>query len=456
MAVFLRGLLGGIRVREIGNGKEATRGLPIRDAKTPVRVVVAMRQHTGEPNFPTVKAGQKVDMGQVIGAPEVSKKGLISAPVHAPVSGRVVKLDYCVLPNGRSVPAVVIDNDFQDRWHASCKPHHDVDGLDAGQLVDIVRQAGIVGQSGSAFPTAVKLTAMSESPVDTVILNGMECEAYLTCDHRLMLEAAEEIADGLVLAQRMLGAKNAIVGIEDDKLDAAEAMGDALAKTGANARVEVLPARYARGSERQLTYALTGRTLRQGLLPNVVGVTMLNVGTALAISQAVRQGKPLIDRVITLAGRIAQPANLRARIGAAVADLIDECGGLTEGVEKVVLGGPMMGSALFRLDLPVIKSVCGILAYGKETVLPPVRPCIRCGRCHDGCPMGLLPNHIDLVARSNRWDLAQKHNATACMECGICSYVCPSKRNVSQACATAKKAIEKANKARQAQQNKQG
>ncbi|MCL2812491.1 MAG: electron transport complex subunit RsxC [Clostridia bacterium] len=448
MAVFLRGLPGGIRIREFGKGKEATQGLPIRDAKAPVRVVVALRQHMGEPNVATAKAGQKVDMGQVIGAAE----DLISAPVHAPVSGRVVKLDHCVLPNGLYTPAVVIDNDFQDRWHASCTPRDHVDALDATQLLQIVREAGIVGLSGSAFPTAAKLAPVAESPVDTVILNGMECEPYLTCDHRLMLEASEQIADGLVFAQRMLGAPNAIVGIEDDKLDAAEAMRQAFANIGANVRVEVLPARYARGSERQLIYALTKRTLRQGILPKQVGATMLNVGTAAAISCAVRQGKPLIDRVITLAGRIAEPANLRVRIGTAIADLIDECGGLTEGVEKVVLGGPMMGAALYRLNLPVIKGVNGILAFGKESVLPQARPCIRCGRCHDSCPMGLLPNHIDLVARSNRWDLAQKHNAMACMECGICSYVCPSKRNVAQACATAKAAI----RVRQAEKAQKG
>jgi len=437
MAVFLRGLPGGIRIREIGNGKEATKGLPIRDAKPPVRLVIPLHQHTGEPSVATVEPGEKVDMGQMIGAAQ----GFISAAVHAPVSGRVVRLDYCTLQSGRSVPAVIIDNDFQDRWHPDCKPRDNADALDAAQLVQIVRDAGVVGQSGSAFPTAVKLTAVPEKPVDTVLLNGAECEPYLTCDHRLMLEAASEIADGLVLAQRMLGARDAIVGIEDDKLDAVEALRGALAAIGSNARVEALPARYAQGSERQLVYALTGRTLPHDRLPADVGVAMFNVATAAAISRAVRQGRPLIDRVVTLAGRVARPVNLRARIGTPVADLIDECGGLTEGVQKVVLGGAMMGSALSRLDLPVTKGVCGILAFGKEGVQPPERPCMRCGRCHWGCPMHLLPNHIDLATKNKRWDLAEKYNVLACMGCGVCSYVCPSKRHVSLACATAKAAI---------------
>jgi len=334
-----------------------------------------------------------------------------------------------------------MDNDFQDRWHPDCKPRDHVDALDAGQLVQIVREAGVVGLSGAAFPTAVKLTPMADKLVDTVILNGAECEPYLTCDHRMMLEAAEEIADGLLLAQRMLGALHGVVGIEGNKPDAVEAMRAALAKAGSNARVEMVPERYARGAEKQMVYALTGRTIRLGRLPVDVGVATFNVATAAAVSRAVRQGRPLIDRVITLAGRIAQPANLRVRIGTAVADLIDECGGLTEGVEKVVLGGPMMGTALPRLDLPITKSVCSILAFGRESVNPPVLACIRCGRCHQGCPMKLLPNQIDLASQNKRWDLAEKYNAPACMECGICSYVCPSKRNVSQACATAKAAI---------------
>ena len=444
----MRGLPGGVRVRACGGGKDATKGLPVRDAKPPARAVVPLRQHTGEVCVAAVKAGDRVRMGQMIG----EARGWISAPVHAPVSGRVVRLDHCVLQDGLSVPAVVIDNDFEDRWHPDRKPRDNLEALDAGQLAQIVREAGVVGQSGSAFPTAVKLTPSQEHPVDTVILNGMECEPYLTCDHRLMLEAADEIADGLLLAQRMLGAPDASVGIEGDKPEAAEAMRAALAARGSGARVEVLPVRYARGSERQLVYALTRRTVRTGRLPSEVGVTTLNVSTAAAVSRAVRQGIPLIDRVITVAGRVARPANLRARIGTAVGDLIDECGGLTEGVERVVLGGPMMGTALSRLDLPVTKGVCGILAFGRESARPPELACIRCGRCHRGCPAGLLPNAIDSAARNERWELAERYGATACMECGICSYVCPSKRNVTRACAAAKAVIG----AREAAKKKQG
>ena len=439
MAVFMRGFPGGVRVREFENGKEATQGLPIRDAKPPVRAVIALHQHTGAPCIATVKAGDTVDLGQVIGASEE----LISAPVHASVSGRVVKLDHCFLQSGRSVQVVVIDNDFQDRWHKDCKPRQDeeVDALDAAQLVQIVRDAGVVGLSGATFPAAVKLTAVAGKPVDTVILNGAECEPYLTCDHRLILEDADEIVDGLLLAQRMLGARHGIVGVEDNMPGAPEALRAALARRGSDARVEVLPERYAQGAEKQMVYALTGRTVLLGSLPADVGVATFNVATAAAISRAIRQGKPLIDRVITLAGRIAQPCNLRARIGTAVGDLVDECGGLTEGVEKVVLGGPMMGAALPRLDMPITKGACGILAFGREGIGPRVLACIRCGRCHQGCPMKLLPNQIDLASQNKRWDLAEKYNAPACMECGICSYVCPSKRNVSQACATAKAAI---------------
>lgn len=446
MAVLRRGFPGGIHPREFGNGKVATQGIPVRDAKPPVRVVIALQQHIGKPCVSTVQKGDKVDLGQMIGAAE----GLISAPVHASVSGRVVKLDRCVLHNGLSVPAVVIDNDFEDRWHPDCKPRGQADALDERELVRIVREAGIVGLGGATFPTAVKLAPPADKPVDTLLLNGAECEPYLTSDHRVMLESSEEVADGFLLAKRILGAREAIAGIEDNKMDAVEAMRKAL---GSNARVEALPVRYPQGGEKQLIYALTGRIVPIGRLPADVGVVVINAATAAAISRAVRQGKPLIDRVITLAGRIAQPANLRVRIGTTIADLIDECGGLTEGAEKVVLGGPMMGAALPRLDLPVTKGASGVLAFGKEAIEPRELACMHCGRCTRVCPMQLIPNQIDAASRRRRWDLAEKYNGLSCIECGCCTYACPSKRMLTQSCRAAKAGIQAQ---REAAQKKQG
>ncbi len=435
MAVSVRKFPGGIHPREIGNGKEATQDTPARDAKAPVRVVIALQQHIGKPCASVVKAGDRVDMGQVIGMAE----GLISASVHASISGKVVKLDRCVLPNGLNVPAVVIDNDFEDRWHPDCRPRDHVDAVDAPQLAQILRDAGIVGLGGATFPTAVKLSPPAEKPVDTLLLNGAECEPYLTCDHRMMLENAEEIADGFRLARRMLAAKTAIVGIENNKMDAVEAMRAAL---GSDAEVTALPVRYPQGGEKQLIYALTGRTVPLGRLPADVGVVVINVATAAAISRAVRQGRPLIERMVTVTGRVAKPANLRVRIGTTIADLVDECGGLAEGAEKVIVGGPMMGAAISRLDIPVTKGTSGILAFGKEGSLPKELACMHCGRCTRACPMRLLPNQIDAAARHTNWDLAEGYNALACMECGACTYVCPSKRMLTQSCRTAKAGIQ--------------
>ncbi len=430
-----RAFPGGIHPREIGNGKPTTQGCSIIDQAAPVRVVVAMAQHIGAPAKCVVNPGDTVAIGQVIGQAE----GLISAPVHAPVSGKVVKLDRCVLPTGQTVPAVVIDNDFEDRWDAAIKPRTEaeVDKLTNEQLIAIVRDAGVVGLGGATFPTAVKLAP--PKPVDTLIINGAECEPYLTADHRVMLEQSAAIADGVRLAKKMLGAATVLVGIEDNKPDAVAAMREAL---GNDAKVVSLPVRYPQGGEKQLIYALTGRVVPIGKLPADVGTVVINVGTAAAISAAVREGKPLIDHVVTVSGRVANPANVRVRIGTTLADVVDGRGGFTDGVDKIVLGGPMMGFTVPRLDIPMIKGLSGIL--GMSRLSEPELPCIRCGRCAEACPMNLLPMKIDAAARRYRWDLAEGLQVAGCMECGTCSYVCPAKREVTQGCKTAKAGIKAA------------
>lgn len=435
---------GGIHPREIGNGKSATQSTPIRNARSPVRVVIALQQHIGAPCQSLVQAGDRVDLGQMIGQSEA----FISAPVHASVSGKVVKLDRCVLANGLNAPAIVIDNDFEDRWHPDCTPRTNVEALSPQELVQIVRNAGIVGLGGATFPTSVKLSppkgrAGKDDPataIDTILLNGAECEPYLTSDHRLMLEATQEILDGFQLARKMVGASRAIIGIEDNKPDAIESMRKAA--QGFDMQVVALPVQYPQGGEKQLIHALTGRTVPVGELPASVGTVVINVGTAAAISKAVREGKPIIDRIVTLTGRINHPANLRVRIGTTIVDLVDECGGFTEGVEKVVMGGPMMGIALARLDLPVTKGTSSLLALGAEAFIPCELNCMNCGRCTKACPMRLLPNKIDAAARRSRWAVAEEYNALACIECGCCSYVCPSKRELTQSCRTAKAGIQ--------------
>ena len=325
---------GGVHPREIGNGKNATQSQQIVNAAAPARVMIAMAQHAGAPAVCCVKVGQTVNMGQIIG----EAQGFISAPVHASVSGKVVAITTCTVASGKSVPAVVIDNDFEDRWDESVKPCDNVDALSAADIASIAARCGIVGMGGAAFPTNVKLdTSKLEEKPDTLIVNGSECEPYLTSDHRIMVENAEQIVDGIALAMKASGVACAKVGIEDNKPDAIAAMREA-ASGKQNIEVVSLPARYPQGFEKTLIYSLTGRIVPNGKLPSAAKCVVMNVGTCAALSAAVRKGQPLIDRVVTVTGRVANPANFRVRIGAPLLDLIDQAGGLTEGVRKLVCG----------------------------------------------------------------------------------------------------------------------
>ena len=423
---------GGVHPREIGNGKAVTGSVQIVNAAAPARVTIAMAQHAGAPASCCVKVGQTVNMGQIIG----EAQGFVSSPVHASVSGKVVAVTTCMTASGKNVPAVVIDNDYEDRLDESVKARDNVDALTPAQIVEIARNAGLVGLGGAAFPTAVKLDTTKLDPKpDTLVVNGSECEPYLTSDHRLMVENAEQIVDGMLLAMKATGVTRAIVGIEDNKPDAVEAM-----KAAANGRVEVvaLPAKYPQGFEKMLIYALTGRKVPNGELPSAAQCVTMNVATCAALSAAVRKGMPVIERVVTVSGRVGKPANLRVRIGASLMDIIDECGGLSEGVRKLVVGGPMMGNAVPTLNLPITKNFGGFLALGEEAVGAEESACIRCGRCVRACPMGLMPAKIDANVRKADYDAAIAAGAMNCMECGSCTYSCPAKRELTQSCRVAK------------------
>lgn len=423
---------GGVHPREIGNGKKATQSQQIVNAAAPARVTIAMVQHGGAPAACCVKVGQTVNMGQVIG----EAQGFVSAPVHASVSGKVVAVTTCTVASGKSVPAVVIENDFEDRWDESVRPCENPDALSAEEIVGIAARCGIVGLGGAAFPTAVKLnTAKAEKKPDTLIVNGSECEPYLTSDHRLMVENAAQIVDGIRFAMKACGAKCAKVGIEDNKPDAVEAM---RAAAGDGVEIVALPAKYPQGFEKMLIYSLTGRRVPNGALPLAVQCVVLNVGTCAALSAAVREGRPIIERVVTFAGRVQKPCNLRVRIGAPLMDLIDEIGGLTDGVRKLIVGGPMMGNTVPTLNLPITKNFGGFVALGEEAISAEESACIRCGRCVRACPMGLMPSKIDTLVRRGNYDGAIAAGAMNCMECGSCTFACPAKRELTQSCRVAK------------------
>jgi len=423
---------GGVHPREIGNGKDSTKSQMIVNAAAPARVTIAMSQHLGAPAACCVKVGQVVNMGQVIG----EAQGFISAPVHASVSGKVVAVTNCVLASGKSSPAVVIENDFEDRWDESVKPCENVDALTSQDIIKIARDCGVVGLGGATFPTFVKLDNSKLDPKpDTLVINGAECEPYLTSDHRLMLENAEQVIDGIRFAMKALDVKCAKVGIEDNKPDAIEAM-----KAAATEGIEIvaLPAKYPQGYEKMLIYALTGRRVPNGKLPSAVQCVVMNVATCAALSDAVRKGQPIIDRVVTVAGRVANPCNLRVRIGVDLLDVIDQVGGMTEGVRKLICGGPMMGKTMSTLNTPITKNFSAFLPLGEESVSGEESACIRCGRCLRACPMGLAPAKMDALVRHGNYADALAIGALNCMECGSCTYVCPAKRELLQAIKVAK------------------
>lgn len=424
---------GGTHPHEGANGKRVNGGNAIVRLPAPPRVIIPLSQHIGAPAKALVQKGDLVKVGQLIG----QAGGYVSANVHASVSGVVRAVQPCLLASGVSVPAVIIDNDYKDEW-VQLTPAAAPESLSADELRRMVTEAGVVGLGGATFPTAVKLNPAPGKVIEQLIINGAECEPYLTADHRLMLEHGAEIIQGIRIVMKALGVKEAVIGVEDNKPDAIQVLSDAATE---GISVKALPVRYPQGGEKQLVYALTRRKVPAGGLPLDVGVVVCNVGTCYAIQQAVCLGRPLIERVTTVGGLVERPGNYLVRIGATVEQLLDACGGVQPGVKQMIYGGPMMGMAIARTDIPVTKGCSGILALGQEAMEPFESACIRCGRCLRGCPMRLMPAKLDALTRAQRFDEAEKLGVMNCMECGVCTFVCPAKRSLTQSCRTAKKVI---------------
>ncbi len=409
--------------------KELSKDRPITATRPPKRVVIPIVQHLGAPCKLAVSIGQEVKKGEVIATPE----GFVSAPVHASVSGKVVAIGQFPLPTGRMVDSVIIENNGQEEW-TNLKDNPDYLSLSPEELKAKVKDAGIVGMGGATFPTHVKLSPPKEKPIDVVIINGAECEPYLTADYRLMLERPKDVVEGLKVLMKILGVKKGFIGIENNKPDAVEIMKQAAAGE-TDIKVCALEVKYPQGAEKMLIKALAEREVPPRGLPMDVGVVVQNVGTAIATYEAARFGKPLIERTVTVTGEgIKEPKNLLVRIGTMVRDLIDECGGFSVEVAKVVSGGPMMGFALSSLDVPVIKGTSGILVLPEEGIVhaEDFGPCIRCGRCIEACPMGLIPSMLSILSEKGFYEESKEYNLFDCFECGSCTYVCPSKRPVVQ------------------------
>ncbi len=403
--------------------KELSAEPPIRVLPMPERLFVPLQQHIGAPAKHIVSVGEQVRKGQLIAA----SQGAISAPVHAPTSGRVVAVgDYpAPHPSGLPVATLSLDADGEDRW-IDTEEHADPFALSPEEIATRVGAAGIVGLGGAAFPSAVKLNLSRRSEVRTLIMNGGECEPYLTCDDRLMRERAAKIVEGIRIIRHATGATEVMVGIEDNKPEAIESM--MAAAQGTEVRVVAVPAMYPMGSEKQLIQVLTGQEVPAGGRAADIGVLVHNVGTAYAVRDAIRFGRPLVSRIVTVSGgAISAPGNLEVPIGTLASDLVRACGGLRGTPARLVLGGPMMGMQVSGLDVPIVKGSSGVLALTRaEVEQTQPGPCIRCSSCVRACPMGLLP--LEMAARirigdpvgSVDWGLKD------CIACGSCSYVCPA------------------------------
>lgn len=417
--------------------KQATAQKPISPISAPEQVILPLSMHIGVPAKALVAKGDSVRLGQKIGEAQAA----ISAPVHATVSGTVAAVEPRLHPNGTMVLSVVIDSDGENTLDESVAPAGTVESLSAQEIVALIREAGIVGLGGAAFPTAAKLTGVTEL-TDTVILNGAECEPYITADNRLLLEQPEEVISGIRAIQKVLEPKQTILAMEENKPKAIERVKELL-KDEPSIQLSVLHTRYPQGAEKQLIKAVTGREVRPGSLPSSVGCAIFNVGTCAAIHRAVTQGMPLTTRVVTVSGSaVANPQNLLVPIGTPVSKLLEECGGFVEPPKKVIMGGPMMGHALPSVDVPVIKGTNAILAFcGKEYPVAQDPVCIRCGKCVSVCPMHLTPNYMYAYERRGKLNELEALHVTDCMECGCCAYVCPGRLFLVQSFRSAKQQL---------------
>jgi len=407
------------------HNKHKTEGLALKRANAPDMVIIPLQQHIGAPCEATVKAGDEVKLGQKIGEP----KGFVGAPVHSSVSGKVKAIEKRPHPGGGMVLSVVIESDGLDTVDGNVKPQGNIDDLTADRIKNIMREAGLVGMGGAAFPTQVKFSPPPDKKIDTVILNGAECEPYLTSDHRLMLERPNDVVNGLKAMMKSVNVGRGYIAIENNKPDAIKSVAEA-AEDEQNIQVIALKTKYPQGAEKQLIKACTGREVPSGGLPMDSGVIVNNVGTAAALACAIGTGMPLVERIVTITGSgIKHPQNLVVRIGTPFSDVIDQCGGLEDNIGKIIQGGPMMGIAQYTVEVPVIKGTSGILILKEQDLgLSPELPCIKCAKCVDACPIGLIPTKLEGFAQKGMMQEAEEYNAVDCIECGSCSFVCPAKR----------------------------
>ena len=399
--------------------KEITSSIPIKKAEGAKEHIFPLQQHIGAPLDLLVEKGDYVYVGQ----PIASSDAFVSAPLHSSISGTVTKIAPHLHPSGAEVTSVFIENDFKYTLYPELKTYNP-DEMSVEEMLKVVKDAGIVGMGGAGFPTHVKLSPPKDKTITHIIVNGAECEPYLTSDHRRMLEAPEKITGGLKIAMKILGLNDGYIGVEENKPDAIKILNKVCPD---NIHVVSLKTKYPQGAEKQLIYAITKRRVHSGGLPADAGAIVINIDTVTAIYRAFYEGLPLIERIVTMSGDFYKnPCNLEVRTGVPFSFLVEQAGGFTKEVKKFIMGGPMMGIAQYSLDVPVIKTTSCLLAlsevssgYDKDT------PCIKCGTCVAHCPMRLSPLYLSKYSRENDLEKCEKFHILDCIECGLCSYLCP-------------------------------
>ncbi|MGI9281660.1 MAG: electron transport complex subunit RsxC [Endozoicomonas sp.] len=416
-------LTGGVHPEE---NKHQSTSVPIKPAPLPEKLILPLSQHAGSPAEPIVSVGEKVLKGQMI----AKATGFVSVPVHAPTSGTIAAISSEAIPHpsGMHDECITLIPDGEDQW-CELQPVRDYKSIEPSALVDHIRQSGIAGMGGAGFPTAVKLSP--RSPIHTLILNGTECEPYITADDMLMRERADSVVAGAEILQHLLNAERCLIGIEDNKPEAIAAVKKAVAQSskGHQIKVVVFPTKYPSGGEKQLIQILTGLEVPSGKLPSDLGMAVQNIGTTVAVYEAVQYGKPLISRITTMTGEaLSSPGNLEVLLGTPTRHLLSCAGVNDQQLETLIMGGPMMGFTLDELDIPVTKTTNCLIA-GTQEEFPPAMPtqaCIRCGMCAEACPSSLLPQQLYWHAKSENHEQLKHHNLFDCIECGACSFVCPS------------------------------
>ena len=418
--------------------KAATNEKAIEKLPAPAEVVIPMSMHFGAPCTPLVKAGDHVKVGQKIGG----FKGL-GAPIHASVSGTVKAVEPRPYSMGGNMMSVIIENDFQDELSEEVQAPANPDALSVEEMIEAVKNAGIVGMGGATFPTHVKISG-GIGQVDTVIINGAECDPYITGDHRTMLERPEEIIGGATYLAKMFGVDKVVIGVEDNKQNGIDAMNKVIAEKNAPVVVEPLRCRYPQGGEKQLCQAITGKQVPPGGLPSNIGCAVFNINTTCAIFRAITQGMPVVQKIVTVSGSgVVEPKNVECPIGTPVSCLFDFCGGLKDGTYKLIAGGPMMGMAQYTADIPVAKGTGAMLAFCEQEEQTVENPqCIRCGKCVEACPVHLEPLFMYQYAAKGMADELNDAHIMDCMECGACSYVCPARMHLTHMFKTGKQLVK--------------